>query len=341
MSRLLASLTPSPRSRRPLPMSLLVLALAAALVLPPLPLLRAEEVHKDVPYVPTPEEVVAEMLRMAKVTKDDVVYDLGCGDGRIVVTAAKEHGARGVGVDIDPQRIKESNENAEKAGVTDRVKFVTDDLFKMDFSEATVLTLYLLTSVNAKLKPKILDLKPGTRVVSHAFDMGDWEPDQQTTVKPGGQSVFFWVVPAKVAGTWDVSIKGADGKEQKATLTLEQAYQNVTGSATVGGKKHQLKDGKLGGEPDPPEVDLLRQRLAREKADGLPVRLLKVNDVREVGRRRGDDEVRVETARGAAGARPRHVRLKSRGWPRGRGGPRAGNRRGPSPRPCVEAVSVR
>ncbi len=156
----------------------------------------------DVHYVPTPEEVVEEMLRLANVSKDDVVYDLGCGDGRIVITAAKKYGARGVGVDIDPQRIKESNENAQKAGVTDRVKFLQQDLFEIDFSEATVVTLYLLPALNLKLRPKLLrDLKPGSRIVSHAFDMGDWKPDQVVNV-PGDidgdleRTVYFWVVPA-------------------------------------------------------------------------------------------------------------------------------------------------
>jgi SAM-dependent methyltransferase len=153
----------------------------------------------DVHYVPTPEEVVEEMLRLANVGKDDVVYDLGCGDGRIVITAAKKYGARGVGVDIDPQRIKESNENARLAGVTDRVKFLQQDLFEMDFREATVVTLYLLQRLNVQLRPKLLrELKPGTRIVSHAFDMGDWVPDKVVTV-PGGddeRTIYYWVVPA-------------------------------------------------------------------------------------------------------------------------------------------------
>jgi SAM-dependent methyltransferase len=161
----------------------------------------AQERKPDVHYVPTPEAVVEKMLELAKVGKDDVVYDLGCGDGRIVITAAQKYGARGVGVDIDPQRIKESNENAKKAGVTDRVKFLQKDLFELDFSEATVVTLYLLPALNLKLRPKLLrDLKPGTRIVSHAFDMGDWKPDQVVTVPSDGSfldiTVYYWVVPA-------------------------------------------------------------------------------------------------------------------------------------------------
>ena len=153
-------------------------------------------VAQDVHYVPTRQAVVDAMLDLAKVTKGDVVYDLGCGDGRIVVTAAKEYGATGTGIDIDPQRIKEANENAKKAGVTDKVKFVEANLFESDVSEASVVTLYLLNSLNMKLRPILLEqLKPGTRIVSHAFNMGDWEPDQTITVD--GSTVHLWTVPEK------------------------------------------------------------------------------------------------------------------------------------------------
>ncbi len=153
----------------------------------------------DVPYVPTPTQVVAEMLRLANVTEKDVVYDLGCGDGRIVITAAKQYGARGVGIDIDPERIKESNANAQQAGVADRVKFTTQDLFKTDLSEATVVTLYLLPEINLKLRPKLLqELKPGTRIVSHSFDMGDWKPEKVVKVNDGAieRTIYYWTVPA-------------------------------------------------------------------------------------------------------------------------------------------------
>ncbi len=149
----------------------------------------------DVPYVPTHQDVVDAMLKMAKVTKNDVVYDLGCGDGRIVITAAKTYGATGTGIDIDPERIKEANANAKKANVTKKVKFIEGDLFKQDFSNATVITLYLLPDINLKLRPQLLDLKPGTRIVSHAFHMGDWEPDETMTVK--GSTIYFWTVPEK------------------------------------------------------------------------------------------------------------------------------------------------
>jgi hypothetical protein len=150
----------------------------------------------DVIYVPTPQDVVDGMLKMADVKAGDVVYDLGSGDGRIPITAVQKFGAvRAIGIDIDPQRIKEANENAVKAGVTDKVKFLNQDLFTTDFSEATVITLYLLTSLNQKLRPQLLELKPGTRIVSHAFDMGDWVPEK--TERIGGSTIYFWTVPEK------------------------------------------------------------------------------------------------------------------------------------------------
>jgi SAM-dependent methyltransferase len=151
----------------------------------------------EVPYVPTPDHVVEEMLKAANVGKNDVVYDLGCGDGRIVITAAQKYGARGVGVDISADRIKESNENARKAGVTDRVKFLQQDLFQTDLREATVVTLYLLPDVNRRLRPKLFqELKLGTRVVSHAFSMDDWNPERVIKV-PGSdreRTIYYWVI---------------------------------------------------------------------------------------------------------------------------------------------------
>ena len=150
----------------------------------------------DVVYVPTPPKVVDAMLKAAEVGPDDVLYDLGSGDGRIPVTAARRWGTRGVGIDIDPQRIREANRNAEQAGVTDRVKFVEGDLFEADLSEATVITLYLLPALNLRLRPTLLELEPGTRIVSHAFDMGDWEPEQ--TIDVDGATVYRWTVPETV-----------------------------------------------------------------------------------------------------------------------------------------------
>jgi SAM-dependent methyltransferase len=155
---------------------------------------------KDVPYVPTPPEVVDRMLQLAGVKSGDVVYDLGCGDGRIVIAAVKIPGVSGVCVDIDPERIAEGQRNAAAAGVTDRIRFVEGDLFKVPFRDATVMTLYLMPDVNMRLRPRLLDeLKPGTRVVSHAFDMGDWTPEERVVVELAPQSyvLYRWTIPEK------------------------------------------------------------------------------------------------------------------------------------------------
>ncbi|MBI4909846.1 MAG: class I SAM-dependent methyltransferase [Acidobacteria bacterium] len=161
----------------------------------------------DVPYVPTTEEAVRQMLKLANVQKTDVLYDLGCGDGRIVIEAAKTYGARGVGVDIDPQRIKEARENAKTAGVEHLVRFIEKDLFQADFNEATVVTLFLLPTINLKLRPKLLkELKPGTRVVSNTFDMGDWKAEKESNLGNDGfedefgglsKKFFLWTIPKK------------------------------------------------------------------------------------------------------------------------------------------------
>lgn len=192
----------------------------------------------DVIYVPTPPGVVAEMLKVAEVKPGNVVYDLGCGDGRIVISAAKDFGARGIGVDIDPKRIEESNANAKTAGVTDKVKFLQQDLFEMDFRDADVVALYLLNSLNVRLRPKLLaELKPGARVVSHAFNMGDWKPDKSLT--PEGRNVYLWVIPARVEGNWTGTLQTAAG-EKPFTLALTQKYQDLSGTVTVDGKSAPL-----------------------------------------------------------------------------------------------------
>jgi ribosomal protein L11 methylase PrmA len=159
-------------------------------------LAQAPELRKpDVIFVPTPQAVVEAMLKLANVGPNDVVYDLGCGDGRMVATAAKQFGARGVGVDIDPERIEESNRTVKEAGVQDRVKILHQDLFQADIKEATVVTLYLLRSLNLKLRPKLWsELKPGTRIVSQTFDMDDWKPEKQLEVE--GRQIYLWRVPA-------------------------------------------------------------------------------------------------------------------------------------------------
>lgn len=197
----------------------------------------------DVPFVPTPRQVVNEMLRMADVKPDDVLYDLGSGDGRIVIAAAKDFGVRkAVGVDLNPERIQEANTNAELADVADRVEFKEADLFKFDFSEASVVTMYLLTNVNLKLRPRILsELKPGTRIVSHQFDMGEWKPDQSKTLE--GRDIYFWVVPAKAEGKWRWST-GSD----KYEVELHQEFQQLTGRLRTDGKDVAIEDAKLIGD---------------------------------------------------------------------------------------------
>ena len=150
----------------------------------------------DVIFVPTEYGLVVQMLKLAEVTSKDIVYDLGCGDGRFVVTAARQFGARGVGIDIDPERIKEARELATRTGANDKVRFIQGDLFEADISEATVVTLYLLTRLNLKLRPKLMkELKPGARIVSHAFDMGDWQPEK--SVQGGSSSIYLWRIPPR------------------------------------------------------------------------------------------------------------------------------------------------
>ena len=220
----------------------------------------AQKTEPDVEFVPTPTEVVLEMLKMANVTKDDVVYDLGCGDGRIVITAAKMFGARGVGIDIDPFRIRESNENAAKAGVADRVKFIRGDLFQTDLSEASVVALYLLPELNLRLRPKLFrELKPGTRIVSHDFKMGDWNPDHTGVVQNVSYQYFeimghertahfyYWVIPAHAGGPWRLSVETPTG-QRFFTLRLEQTFQDIKGSIIDRGQEAAILDAKLIGD---------------------------------------------------------------------------------------------
>ena len=185
----------------------------------------------DVHYEPTPQLIVEDLLKMAEVNRNDIIYDLGCGDGRFVITAAKKYGARGVGIDIDPERIKDSNRNARIAGVQDKVKFIEGDLFESDFREATVVALYLLPDLNMQLRPKLLqELKPGTRIVSHEFDLYDWQPDKMGHL--GRNKYYFWVVPADASGKWRWSLSSAKGEEQ-FVLTLTQKFQELDGRITT------------------------------------------------------------------------------------------------------------
>jgi SAM-dependent methyltransferase len=199
---------------------------------------------KDVVWVPTPEALVERMLRMAKVTKNDYVMDLGSGDGRIAIAAGKL-GARATGVEFNPDMVALSNRNAKEAGVTDRVNFLNADIFATDFSKATVITMYLLPHLNLQLKPKILDLKPGTRIVSHAFNMDDWKPDETATLEY--RDAYLWIVPAKVNGGWKMSQAMGSGTEE-IELALNQKYQRFDGKARIGGREFEVVDGKLSGD---------------------------------------------------------------------------------------------
>lgn len=221
------------------------LPLHAAAQTPPAP---------TVPYVPTPHAVVERMLKMGQVSSRDYLIDLGSGDGRIVVTAAKQFGARGFGVDLNPERIREANDNARKNGVTDKVAFYQRDLFETDLSEASVITMYLLPRVNLALRPKLLELKPGTRLVSHDFDMGDWKADEHVRMGAsekysgaGGESdVYLWVVPARIAGAWRSQFP-VGGKPQNYEIQFEQKYQEISGTVRVNGRPARIESAVLRG----------------------------------------------------------------------------------------------
>ena len=198
---------------------------------------------KDVIWVPTPQALVERMLEMAKLTPTDIHYDLGSGDGRTVIAAAKR-GAQAVGVEFNPDMVALSERAAAKEGVSAKAKFINGDIFQTDFSHATVVTLYLLPSLNLKLRPTILRMKPGTRVVSHAFSMDDWQPDQTENVE--GRTAYLWIVPAAVEGTWRFSVQGGGPKEYE--LGLRQQYQQVEGLAKLDGRMGQLRNVKLRGD---------------------------------------------------------------------------------------------
>jgi hypothetical protein len=195
---------------------------------------------KDVIWLPTPQSVVDEMLAMAKVTANDLVYDLGSGDGIIAVTAGKKYGARAIGIEFNPKMAEFATQRAKKEGVSDKVTFINGDIFVEDFSQATVVTMYLLPALNVRLRPTLLDMPPGTRIVSHAFSMQEWEPDQTSTT--GAGSAFKWIVPAKVAGEWDIQdLEGA----APGRLTLHQSFQQIGGTMTVAGVTQPLLGAQL------------------------------------------------------------------------------------------------
>ncbi|HKA39504.1 MAG TPA: SAM-dependent methyltransferase [Burkholderiales bacterium] len=209
------------------------------------PVFAQDEPQKlDAPYVATPQVTVDEMLRVANVGPQDVVVDLGSGDGRIPITAAKKFGARGVGVELDWRLNLQAAENARLAGVENRVKFLEQDLFKTDLSEATVITTYLLPFMMLRLRTVFLGLKPGTRIVSHDFDFGDWRPDQKTYVR---KNVFLWIVPAPVAGRWQMRLP-LPPIERLLDLELTQRYQDVSAHARLNGVPTQVWELKLAGD---------------------------------------------------------------------------------------------
>lgn len=210
--------------------------------------LQAQEVRLDVPFVPTPYEVIEDMLRFADLKKGDVLYDLGCGDGRIVIEAARRAGIRAVGIDLDPERIRESRENARIAGVDNLVEFRQANIFEADFSEATVVTMYLLPDVNLRLRPAILKLKPGTRVISHQFDLDAWQADRMTYVPVDlyVHTVFLWVVPANLSGIWDWSLN-LNQKKTDCRLEIDQTYQYYKGKLYLGEQLINLPETKVEG----------------------------------------------------------------------------------------------
>jgi precorrin-6B methylase 2 len=210
----------------------------------------------DIHFVATPHEVVKRMLELAKVGPNDVHYDLGSGDGRIVLAAVKDFKAKkGVGIDLDPQRIKESLENKAKEGLGDNVVFLQQNIFETDLREATTVSMYLLNTINLRMRPKLIaELKPGTRIVTHAFNMGEWKEEVNESVD--GYQVYLFIVPANVAGKWELS-QG----ERKIALDLQNEFTVLTGSATVDGKKAEIRDGKIKGTKITFTVDI----------DGKPV----------------------------------------------------------------------
>ena len=230
-------------------------AVTCALMIAPAALAQGDDFGQT-PYVPTPQNIVDKMLEVAKVGAGDYVIDLGSGDGRMVITAAKKHGARGFGVDLDRRLVTRANQLAAKAGVADRAVFYERDLYDTDLSPASVVTIYLLPEVNLMVRPKLLaTLKPGTRVVSHDYNMGDWPPDQQMVLdapdKPVGRDktskVFYWVVPGNAAGKWRWQLPLA-GKPADFELFVNQNFQSITGKLLVGGNEWPLENARLQGD---------------------------------------------------------------------------------------------
>lgn len=253
----------------------------------------------DTPYVQTPQVVVDAMLKTAKVTKDDYVIDLGSGDGRMVITAAKKIGARGFGVDLDKRLVKLANANARKAGVADRARFYDRDLFQTDLSPASVITIYLLPEVNLMARSKLLALAPGTRIVSHDYGIGDWQPDVEFEMDAPGKSVgrsqrskvLFWVVPDKVAGrwVWPVTI---GGRQQQIEMALKQNYQKLTATAKLDGKPLAVDAAKLTGTQI--ELTLTLPELGKTVFTGLRINQAFEGSMHVAGKAAPWNAVRVE-----------------------------------------------
>ena len=230
---------------------LAVAVLAGALALSSAAQVRTDETYnptpgqagKDVVWVPTPDAMVVKMLESVKTTKDDIVYDLGSGDGKIPIAAAKEYGAKSIGIEYNPEMAEFARRNVKRAGVEPLVNIITGDIFIEDFSKATVVTMYLLPQLNVKLRPTLLAMKPGTRVTSHQFDMGDWEPDQSFKVE--SRDGYVWIVPAPVGGEWTIK----DERDSlSGTLNLVQRYQRLGGTITVAGKAQPLLGAWMDGD---------------------------------------------------------------------------------------------
>jgi hypothetical protein len=226
--------------RASLALAILLAAPAVARDPPPAPPVEFGQQSKDSVWVTTPERMIRRMLQLADTTKDDVVIDLGAGDGRIPIYAAKHFGARGIAVELEANLVRVAREAARREGVADRVRVIEQDLFEADLSEATVFALFISPGAMQRLKPRFLGLKPGTRITSHQFDLGDWEPDE--TVEVEGRKGYLWVVPAKVEGTWQVAIPGEDFR-----LRIERRYQKLATTGERGGKRLHVLGSRLRG----------------------------------------------------------------------------------------------
>lgn len=247
------------------------------------------DIMLDVPYVPTDEKIVDALLDLAGVTSRDILYDLGCGDGRIVVAAAMQRNARGIGIDLDPMRIAEAMEYAGNSRVEHMVDFFEADLLEADFREATVVTLYLLDIINLELRPRLQqELRPGTRIVSHAFDMGDWKPDER--VNCGGINLYKWIVPAQLAGHWHWQ----DSTGRSFNLQLKQKHQKLSGQALVDGQPARLVSALLQG-------DLAEFRIQQEGSSQLLNFIMRYKDGQLVPE---DNELQPEPATRCYTAKP-------------------------------------